>query len=120
MGADDSTSMDFEEGGERKIALERTLNEITKVYDLANPTGITAVRFMNAGRWEKNVRNSGVRALFKDRVYDGATMIGTQLKRKVLDRFVFTEKPMSKPLIVLTITDGEVRLDCRGFLIIPV
>lgn len=100
--------MNFEEGGERKKTLEQILHEITRVYDLANPTGLTAVRFLNATRWRKNVRNSDVASLLKDRVYNGATMIGTELQRKVLDKFVFVGEPMLKPLIVMTITDGEV------------
>lgn len=100
--------MNFEEGGERKKTLERVLHEITGVYDLANPTGLTAVRFLNATRSKKNVRNCDVAGLLKHRVYNGGTMIGTELKRKVLNRFVFMKKPMLKPLIVMIITDGEV------------
>lgn len=101
--------MNLEENGERKKTLERTLHEITKVYDLVNPTdGLMSVRFLNARKAENNIKNSDVPGLFKYRVYNGGTMIGTELKRKVLDRFVFMEKPMLNPLLVMTITDGVV------------
>lgn len=99
--------MNLEQNGERKKTLERTLDEITKVYDIVNSTGLKSVRFLNARKVRNNIKNSDVPGIFKYRVYDGPTMIGTELKRKVLDRFVFKE-PMSKPLLVITITDGQV------------
>lgn len=105
--------MNYEEDGKRKETMKKTLNEITAVYDLANPTGIKAVQFLNAGTLHENIRNSNVHDLFKDRIYSGVTMIGTELQRKVLDKFVFMKESMLKPLIVMTITDGEVRRDSR-------
>lgn len=99
--------MNFEQGGERKKTMEQTLDEITKVYDLANSDGLKSVQFLNASKVRYNIKNSDIPGIFKYRVYNGMTMIGTELKRKVLDRFVFME-PMSKPLVVITITDGQV------------
>lgn len=83
------------------------MDHITSVYDLANPTGIRSVKFINAKRGLAKVRSGNWRRNFKDRDYDGMTRIGTALKTKILDQFVWREE-MKKPLLVMIITDGEV------------
>lgn len=102
--------MKAEEGGERMRILEQTLKEITKVYQLANPDGIKSIRFLNGEKGKRNVKSNRVKDLLKDHRFRGVTRIGTQLEKKVLDRFVWNRKePMKKPLLVMTITDGAVR-----------
>jgi len=44
------------------------------------------------------------------------TRIGTELKRKVIDQYVFKKEPMSKPLLVIVITDGKVEGELEGLL----
>lgn len=106
--------MDYAQGGARKVTLEHTLDEITKIYDLANNTGIPSVRFFNFKRGKKNVTNNKVAELFKDRIYQGTTMIGTALETRVLKPFVFG-KNMEKPLLVMCVTDGTVSSGVNHF-----
>lgn len=100
--------MKFAEAGERIKTLEKTMDEITSVYGLANPTGIRAVKFINAKKGLLNIRNNNWKKRFKLINYAGVTPIGTSLRLKVIDRFVWTTPPMKKPLLVVIITDGEV------------
>lgn len=106
---DDSSSMNYEQEGARKETLRQTLEEVTKIYDLANENGLLVVRFINNTRGRKNVVNSKVNSIFDGRKYDGATMIGTALEKRMLLPFVKNKKKkMEKPLLVMTITDGRV------------
>lgn len=100
--------MDYPENVGRKKTLKKTLEEITKIYDLANATGILSVRFINHKQGKKNVTNKKVEDLFHGRIYTGFTMIGTALEKKVLKKFVLDEPNMKKPLLVMTVTDGMV------------
>lgn len=104
---DDSSSMNYAEGGDRKKTLKKTLEQITKIYDQANGTGILSVRFINNTKGRKNVTHAKVDSLLDDRKYEGGTMIGTALEKRVIQPFVLTKK-MVKPLLVMTITDGIV------------
>lgn len=99
--------MESEQGGERIETLKRTMDEITAIYDLANPTGIRAIKFLNAKKGLLNVRNKNWKKNFKGLRYDGMTRIGTALKAKILAQFVW-KTAMTKPLLVMIITDGDV------------
>lgn len=100
--------MGKEEGGKRVEALKNLMDEITKVYDLANPNGGLFIQFLNYSRGNKNVRNDSVRRIFGRHSYSGMTRIGTELENKVLSRYVFRKRP-TKPLLVMVFIDGEVR-----------
>lgn len=105
--------MNYMQKGARKATLKKTLDEVTKIYDLANENGLLAVRFINTPKGRKSVVNSKVESIFDGRKYDGTTMIGTALEKKMLQPFVMdkiTNKKMEKPLLVMTITDGRVSL----------
>lgn len=105
--------MNYMQKGARKATLKKTLEEVTKIYDLANENGLLAVRFINYPRGRKSVVNSKVEGIFENRKYDGTTMIGTALEKKMLGPFVrnkIKDKKMEKPLLVMTITDGRVSL----------
>ena len=98
--------MKTEEGGNRKKALESALQLIADVYTLARPDGILAIEFLNNPTKMKDVRTNIVADIIKDHKFSGWTRIGTELKLKVLNHFV--TKEMEKPLLVITITDGDV------------
>ncbi|KAL0631448.1 hypothetical protein Q9L58_009693 [Maublancomyces gigas] len=106
MLIDDSSSMVSEQGGQRIETLKETMEEITTVYQLANKDGIKAVEFINATAGLRGVGKEDWKKCFEDIKYDGVTPIGTSLKRKILDKFVWNA-PMTKPLVVIIITDGE-------------
>jgi len=107
--------MKTEQKGERIETLKRTIQEITSVYDLANEDGITSIKFLNAKGGIRKVKNKNWKKHFKDREYTSVTRIGSALSTKVLDRFVWAEK-MTKPLLVMTITDGVVEGEREGLL----
>lgn len=100
--------MNDEENGSRKETLLATMTEITKVYDLANPQGILSIRFLNTLKGKRNANKEKAVALLKGHSYWGSTKIGTVLDKKVLQRFVWGPDPLKKPLLVMTITDGDV------------
>lgn len=104
---DDSDSMKYEENGERIKTVQKTLDNIANVYGLARDQGIITVRFLNAPQGKKNVTVKTVKSVLKNHNYGGVTRIGTELKKKILDRFVTND--MAKPLLIMIITDGAVR-----------
>lgn len=99
--------MQTEQKGDRIKTLKKAMQGITSVYDLANPNGIRAVKFINAKQGIRNYKNKSWKKNFGTRRYDGMTRIGTALKAKILDQLVWKD-PMTKPLLVMIITDGDV------------
>lgn len=104
--ADDSPSMGKPE---HKRILTNTMKEICKIYSLANNDGIKAVRFLNHRQGKKNVKLDGVSDVMGRCAHTGLSRIGTELHRKVLDSLVL-RADMSKPLLIIIVTDGTVRL----------
>jgi hypothetical protein len=104
---DDSLSMITEEGGKRIKALETTLSLVARVYELAREDGIVAIDFLNELNGEGNIIESDIPDILEEHTYTGWTRIGTELEKKVLGELV--HDGMVKPLLVLTITDGDVR-----------
>ena len=76
---------------------------------MANESGILALRFMNHGGGKKNWTGKSQEYLDHHN-YGGATRIGTELKKKILDKFATGNLNQSKPLLVLIVTDGGVCL----------
>jgi hypothetical protein len=109
FSVDDSRSMKREEGGKRIETLKRTLRSVAGVFSLARSEGINAVRFLNVGVGNTNVVPRTTNKIIDDHTFRHWTRIGTELKGKVLDKHVFGSIPMQKPLLVITITDGDVR-----------
>lgn len=97
----------FEQNGTRIETLAGTMQEITAIYDLANPKGIRAVKFFNAKQGLMDVKNKDWRSHFDRIKYDGVTRIGIALKTKILEHFVW-KTVMTKPLLVMIMTDGDV------------
>ncbi|KAF8533703.1 hypothetical protein BDD12DRAFT_913926 [Trichophaea hybrida] len=117
MLLDDSTTMKYEEEEERRIGtLVRVLQGVCEVYGHANPTGVVSVKFLNFPKGRKNVTSSKLKFMDSHR-WGGVTRIGSELKRKILDSFVYSrERKMEKPLLVITITDGEIEGEQAGLL----
>ncbi|KAI5839450.1 hypothetical protein DFP73DRAFT_561684 [Morchella snyderi] len=115
MLIDDSRSMKSEQEGKRIETLHKTMDEITRVYDYANENGIKSVRFLNAKRGVAKIKNTNWKKQFDKIVYNGVTKIGTSLNLKILDKFVWGET-MTKPLLVMIITDGDVEGERDGLL----
>ena len=107
---DDSDSMISEEDGQRKKTLIQFIDHITKIYSLANESGIFAMRFMNRGGGKKNWKEEESEKYLSEHKSGGVTRIGTELKKKILDKFAIGNSNQRKPLLVLIITDGAVCL----------
>lgn len=89
--------------------LTNTLNEICKIYSLANKTGIKAVRYLNHRQGKGNVGLTDVKEVIRRCAHTGVTRIGTELHRRVLGDLVLNPKvPMIKPLLIMIVTDGTV------------
>lgn len=107
----DSESMVCHQRGDRIKQLQRLLNTIASVYSLAREQGIVSVRFLNAPKGKKNVNDETVKTVLKDHDYLGITRVGTGLKEQIVDKFV-RQSEMSKPLLVIVITDNPVGHMC--------
>ena len=97
--------------GARIETLISALSAICNVYKLVRASGVISVRFLNNAAGRKNVTAANVEKLRTGIVWKGVTRIGTELKRKILDKFVFDGKEViqrKKPLLIVVITDGEV------------
>lgn len=108
MPLDDSDSMKYSQDGEQVEQLQRLLGTIASVYTLAREQGILTVRFLNAPQDKQDVDHETSRSVLRDHEFGGVTRVGTELKNKVLDKFV-SKVEMRKPLLVIVITDGPVR-----------
>ncbi|KAI5851644.1 hypothetical protein DFP73DRAFT_629072 [Morchella snyderi] len=114
---DDSSSMKLQENAKRIATLERTLQQIADIYTLANPTGIKSVRFLNHRQGKGNVKKEDVPAVIGRCAWIGLTMMGSELRRKVLQPFVLKDiTALKKPLLVMIITDGQVEGEKKGLL----
>ncbi|KAH0604020.1 uncharacterized protein H6S33_007051 [Morchella sextelata] len=109
------SSMILEENGERIKTLQNTMNAITDVYDLANDDGILSVQFLNSAKGKRNITGKRVQTVLNNHCFQGLTMIGKMLEKRVLNQFVF-KSPMKKPLLVIIITGGEIEGEKQGLL----
>lgn len=99
--------MKFEDGGSRIKILQQVLHVIAHFYALSQPDGkIKAVRFMNKRAGLDNVTPEEIMERISKHKYDGMTRIGKELEKKILKPFV--SKKMTRPLLVMIITDGDV------------
>ncbi|PUU79846.1 hypothetical protein B9Z19DRAFT_1045931 [Tuber borchii] len=112
---DDSDSMIGEENGKRKKTLIEFVDHITDIYQMANKSGILAMRFLNGSRGKKNWTGRSQKYLDRH-TYSGLTKIGTELKEKILDIYAIKNAKQSKPLLVLIVTDGAVEGERKGHL----
>ena len=99
--------MRIDEDGARITTLENILRAVSTVYSFAPTEGIKAIRFLNTPNSYFNVTPGNINALIKNIVFEGLANIGTKLHDEVLVNHV--EPEMKKPLLVVVITDAEVR-----------
>ena len=97
------------EDSQRKKALKKFVDHITEIYSMANESGILAMRFMNSMEGKRDWTKKSQEYLDHHK-YRGMRRIGTELKKKILDKFVTRNPNQSKPLLVLIVTDGVVCL----------
>jgi hypothetical protein len=102
--------MKLQENAKRIATLERALQQVADIYTLANPSGIKSVRFLNHRQGKANVKKEDVPGVIGRCAWIGLTMMGSELRRKILLPFVLKDvAAMKKPLLVMIITDGQVR-----------
>jgi hypothetical protein len=116
MNADNSGSMKFEENGERINDLKLILGRVSYAASLFDDDGIQ-VRFMNAAVVQVNpAMLNGIRteqqveALFQHVLYSGLTPLGTELKNQIIEPLVLgpaRRGQLRKPILIITITDGQ-------------
>ena len=105
---DNSISMGISENGARVETLAKTLGAISEVYSFARIEGIKAITFLNTRAIHENVTPEMITTpIMSDIVFEGLTNIGTKLRDKVLVKYVTPD--MKKPLLVIVLTDAEVR-----------
>lgn len=125
--ADNSGSMKFEENGERIEDLRLVLSRVAYAATLFDDDGIS-LRFMNrppgGGPQLDEIRNEqqitnliGQRGQEGQIKFQGLTPLGTQLREQVVDPLI-VRKPggLKKPVLVITITDGQPAGEPRGTL----
>ncbi|KAL1953097.1 hypothetical protein VTO42DRAFT_3598 [Malbranchea cinnamomea] len=107
---DDSGSMQFEENGERIKDLKLILSRVAYAASLFDEDGIQ-VRFMNSNEQGNNIRSEQqVEELVQRVQFKGLTPMGTNLRNKVLEPLVLAPArsgQLRKPVLVITITDGQ-------------
>lgn len=120
-GADNSGSMQFDEGLKRINELRRIMTEVVNISLLFDEDGIS-IRFMND--WNSNPAMDGVDMRRLDNIkdermihhivdriqYTGLTPLGTELRNRVIDPMVLgpaRNRQLQKPVLVVTITDGQ-------------
>ncbi|KAK9495585.1 hypothetical protein V1508DRAFT_147470 [Lipomyces doorenjongii] len=107
---DDSGSMAFEENGDRIEDLKLILSRVASAAALFDNDGIE-VRFMNNTIQGNGINSEAAAAnLISQIKFAGLTPLGTSLKSKVLDPLAVgpaRSGNMKKPVMVITITDGQ-------------
>ncbi|TPX39436.1 hypothetical protein SeMB42_g05926 [Synchytrium endobioticum] len=113
---DDSGSMAFEEHGERIDDLKEILGQVSSIATQFDADGIM-VRFINSALEGNSIRSPlEVDSLLSQVNYHGGTMIGTNLDLKVLQPLVLRPamtSTLAKPVLIITITDGEPNVEPR-------
>ncbi|KIV93229.1 hypothetical protein, variant [Exophiala mesophila] len=107
---DDSGSMQFEENGERIDDLKLILSRVAYATSLFDDDGIQ-VRFMNSPEQGNGIRNEQqVTEMVSRTRFSGLTPMGRELQNKILGPLVLgaaRSGALKKPILVITITDGQ-------------
>ncbi|KAJ5090194.1 hypothetical protein N7532_008878 [Penicillium argentinense] len=107
---DDSGSIEFEEKGLRKDQLRQILGLVATAASTFDQDGIS-VRFMNSMETGDGIRNADdVNNLVSRVRFAGLTPLGTSLRSKVIDPMIVgpaRANRLDKPVLVITITDGQ-------------
>ncbi|KAJ5583554.1 hypothetical protein N7535_002174 [Penicillium sp. DV-2018c] len=107
---DDSGSIEFEEKGLRKDQLRQILGLVATAASTFDQDGIS-VRFMNSTEKGDGIRNADDVDRLVSRVrFSGLTPLGTSLRSKVVEPMIVQParaNRLDKPVLVITITDGQ-------------
>ncbi|KAK5256106.1 hypothetical protein LTR40_010611, partial [Exophiala xenobiotica] len=107
---DDSGSMQFEENGERIDDLKLILSRVAYATSLFDEDGIQ-VRFMNSTDQGNGIRSEQqVTEMISRTRFSGLTPMGRELENKILRPLVLQNArngTLRKPVLVITITDGQ-------------
>ncbi|KAJ5217020.1 hypothetical protein N7468_010028 [Penicillium chermesinum] len=107
---DDSGSIEFEENGLRKDQLKQILGIVATAASTFDQDGIS-VRFMNNAENGDGIRTvADVQNLVSRVRFAGLTPLGTSLRNKVVEPLVVGPARagrLEKPVLVITITDGQ-------------
>lgn len=113
--------MTFEESGARVAELRKIISDVVHVATLFDDDGIS-IRFMNdfpsnpamdgfdMRRLDRIQSEQMVEQIFSKVQYVGLTPLGTELRNKVIDPLVLGPAragQLQKPVLVITITDGQ-------------
>ena len=118
--SDNSGSIEFEEGGDRKNDLSLILSRVVYTSALFDSDGIQ-VRFMNdpfpGGADSRRAILDNVRSqqqvddIMKQIPFKGLTPIGTQLRQQVIEPLILKRvndgQGLPKPVLVIIVTDGQ-------------
>lgn len=101
----------------RRQTLNMVLQHVCEVYECTRPQGVLSVKWFNDRQGRKDVTKAKAEGdQLKNHPCSGVTRIGTELKKKIIDKFVYNGKDMEKPLLVIVITDGKVEGEKIGLL----
>ncbi len=107
---DDSGSMAFEENGSRIDDLKLILSRVSYAASLFDDDGVQ-IRFLNSPVNGDGIRSEQqVQDLIARINFSGVTQIGTKLQEKILEPLVLGPAragQLRKPVLVITITDGQ-------------
>lgn len=111
---DDSGSMKTEEPKEDNLTRWQLLKEVTKTLafwaTLMDADGVV-VRFLNSSHEGNGISaSSEVEGIFRKVQPSGSTPLGSQLRNKILNQFVYglmDKRDLQRPVLVITMTDGE-------------
>ncbi|KAI5841687.1 hypothetical protein BZA05DRAFT_412948 [Tricharina praecox] len=103
-----------DDSGQRPATLFRVLETVAKIYGLAREAGIVSIRYLNGRRSHSNITSDKIETVCDEIKFKGLTKIGTQLQEKILEPFV--KSTMTKPLLVMVITDGNIDGENEGLL----
>jgi hypothetical protein len=107
---DDSGSMVFEENGSRIQDLKLILNRVSFAASLFDDDGVQ-IRFLNSQTEGNGIKNEQqVQELMTRVKFQGLTPVGTKLEEKILTPLVVgpaQARTLRKPVLVITITDGQ-------------
>ncbi|KAL9060037.1 MAG: hypothetical protein Q9162_000887 [Coniocarpon cinnabarinum] len=117
---DDSGSMQFEENGERIDDLKLILSRVVQAATLFDNDGIS-IRFMNTtlpeGMGDHVNSEHAIQQIMSSIKFAGLTPLGKELRKKVIDGLVLRaarQGQLRKPVLVITITDGQPAGDDPG------
>lgn len=105
--ADDSGSMVAFRDDDRVAQLKRICKDVAEIATLFDDDGIS-IRFLNSHLFGDNLKTEkDVTNLINKVEFNGATPLGKSLESKILKPFLYDKRKISKPLLVIIITDGR-------------